>query len=99
VRGLLPDPIRLDNVKLERLRVERYIDLLGAASIQVLTDLLDEARQTGQPAAARYLDLGCVQARAGEPPALRVGQTIGWERQVQVWIMAEQRRRASMPAA
>lgn len=101
VRGLLPDPIRLAHVKSERLRVDRYVDLLGAASTQLLAAMLETAHQTGQPAAARYLDLGCVQARAGvQPaPALRLGQTIGWERQVQVWIMAEERRRASMPAA
>lgn len=101
VRGLLPDPIRLDNVKVEQLRVDRYVDVLSAASTQLLAAMLEDARQTGQPAAARYLDLGCVQARAGEPPApaQRLGQTMGWERQVQVWIMAEQRRRASMPAA
>ena len=70
-------------------------------SLQLLTALLEDARQTGQSAAARYLDLGCVQARAGVPPApaLRLGQTIGWERQVQVWIMAGGYRRAAMPAA
>lgn len=102
VRGLLPDPIRLANVKVERLRVDRYVDVVEAASRQVLSTLLEDALQTGKFAAARYLDQGCVRQRAGvqPPPALRLGQTIGWERQVQVWMMANGRhRRNSVPAA
>jgi hypothetical protein len=91
----------LGKVKLERLRVDRYMDVMEAASRQALTALLADAHQTGQSPAARYLDLGCVQQRVGEQPApaRRLGQMIGWERQVQVWIMAGGRRRGSTPAA
>lgn len=97
VRGLLPDHVRLATVKLERLRVERYVDIMLAASAQLLGTLLEEASKTDPSSAVRYLDLGCVgrciQARVA--PDARLGQLIGQERQVQVWMMsrAEVRQR------
>ena len=100
-QGLLPDNIRLANVKLERLRVERYVDTMRAAGARLLETLAEEERQTEPTAVTRYLDLGCVQQRMQSPatPDARVGQTIGQERQVQVWIMARARsRRPAMPA-
>lgn len=90
VRGLLPDKLRLATVKLERLRVDRYIDLQWAASAQLLTTLIAASHQSHQSNPARYLDMACVHRYAQTdalPAAHEIGAAIGRERQVQVWIM------------
>lgn len=87
VRGLLPDSIRLANVKLERLRVDRYMDLQGGACAQLLTTLITTSHRSYP---ARYLDLACVQRciqSDATATAHKIGAAIGRERQVQVWIM------------
>ncbi|MEW6364182.1 MAG: asparagine synthase-related protein [Acidobacteriota bacterium] len=89
---VLPDDVRLAELKLELRRVAQYIEVMDAACARWLGAATeDEAywKQTYAPA-ARYLDLRWVAQHCRDElaPKERLSRMLGRERQIQVLVMA-----------
>jgi asparagine synthase (glutamine-hydrolysing) len=93
--GILPDSIRLANVKLEQLRVNRYCEIANAAC----TDWLQRSGSpVGDPAptadpAHRYLGRLSLppERRAGDAQMQRIGRVLSLPRRIQVLVLTRNR--------
>jgi asparagine synthase (glutamine-hydrolysing) len=89
--GILPDEIRLAELKLELQRVVRFIDVLDPACARWLgAATQDEAWEQKYASAARYLNLRWVAEHCRDElaPKERMYRMFGRERQIQVLVMA-----------